>query len=102
MTEKVDARVWLRQHGYPHVADLIEGVMEEWRSTGKGTRRDWWQVLAGDSKGRPRVIYGREFPVLRAAQIRQGKPVTDNAIWRDGEGPVPPKTETGRWGSRSH
>ncbi|MGH9196975.1 MAG: hypothetical protein ACRD1T_14695 [Acidimicrobiia bacterium] len=33
--------------------------------------------------GTPMVVAGHQFPVLRAAQIRQAKPVIPNAIARD-------------------
>jgi DNA adenine methylase len=75
-----DARAWLRNHGYPHVAGLIDGVMADWTRAGKRTRRNWWDVLAGDRRGRPRRVGGVAFPVLAAAQKRQGRPVTPGAV----------------------
>jgi len=91
------AREWLRENGYEDVADLIDGVMDEWESAGKRTRRAWWLILSGGRNGEPRTIAGREFPVLRAAQRREGKKVTPNAISRRrGEKP-PGKRVTGRW-----
>jgi hypothetical protein len=43
---------------------------------------DWWDILSGDEYGKPCVREGIEFPVLRVAQVCQGKPVTANAIAR--------------------
>lgn len=91
------ARQWLRTNGYDDIADLIDEVINEWRLAGNGTRRNWWDVLAGRKDGKPCVIAGREFPVLRVAQIRQGKPVTENAIIRNPEEEVPSIAITGRW-----
>ncbi|HHX22761.1 MAG TPA: hypothetical protein GX723_01865, partial [Thermoanaerobacterales bacterium] len=73
----------------------------EWKETGKHTRRNWWDILSGGKNGVPRVIYGRKFPVLRAAQIRQGKPVTENAIKMPNETNVPKIVDNGRWKKRS-
>lgn len=93
----MQARTWLRENGYPDVADLIDEVMAEWDAKGVGTRRNWWEILAGDAEGNPRTVAGREFPVLRAAQIRQGVPVTKNAIRRSRKEKPPHIRKTGRW-----
>jgi hypothetical protein len=69
---KDDARVWLREHGYAEVADQIDALIERWKRAGKKTRRNWWEVLAGGVNGKPRTVDGVAFPVLRAAQVRQG------------------------------
>jgi DNA adenine methylase len=66
-----DARAWLRAHGHARVADLIDRVLARWARQGKKTRRNWWDVLAGDSRGRPRRVEGVVFPVLPAAVARQ-------------------------------
>lgn len=79
---KGTVRHWLRANGYDDVADMIDAVMGEWQKAGKTTRRNWWDVLAGDADGRPCKVAGREFPVLAAAQRRQKRPVTKNAIQR--------------------
>lgn len=97
MEKPVTAREWLRQNGYDDVADLIDSIMQEWKEEGKGTRRDWWEVLAGKKNGEPAVIYGRTFPVLRAAQIRQQRPITSNAIWRNDSEEAPPVRRQKRW-----
>ncbi len=91
------ARQWLLENRYQDVAALIDEVTRQWKVEGKQTRRNWWQVLAGDAKGNPRVVAGRRFPVLRAAQLRMGMPVTSGAICRNPDEEVPPVTVTGRW-----
>jgi hypothetical protein len=101
MAEQDLARQWLRENGYEEIADLIDNFILEWKAAGKRTRRNWWEMLAGGSQGNPRTINGKEFPVLRAAQIRQGLPVTPNAIWRSEENAPPPAPRvTGRWPKR--
>jgi hypothetical protein len=92
------ARQWLRENGYADVGATIDKNMDEWKANGKKTRRNWWEMLAGDQQGRPRRIGGYEFPVLKSVQIRQGLPVTLNAIQRKGEKQPPPEQRaTGRW-----
>ena len=93
----MNARDWLRANGYGDVANLIDEVINEWQTQGKKTRRNWWAVLAGGKNGKPSIRATRTFPVLRAAQIRQGKPVTDNAICRNPEEDIPPIISSGRW-----
>ncbi len=98
MAEQDAARQWLRENGYEDIADSIDAFIAEWKATGKRTRRNWWETLAGDSQGNPRTIYGKEFPVLKVARLRQGLPVTPNAISRPGEKtPPPPAQASGRW-----
>jgi hypothetical protein len=81
----------LSEHSHPEapIAQTIDEVMAEWQRSGVTTRRNWWDVLAGDEKGCPRKVAGREFPILVAAQRRQGKVVTDNAVQRAKSEPVP-------------
>ncbi len=93
------ARQWLRQNGYGDVASLIDEVIEEWKSQGKSTRRNWWGVLAGDINGNSRIVAGRKFPVLRAAQLRQGVDVTKNALCKNPMEEVPSVRVTRRWSS---
>ena len=73
-------RRWLVENGHTETAELIKAVMDDWKRRGVQTRRNWWKILAGGKGGRPFTVNGREFPVLRAAQLRQGVPVTKNAI----------------------
>ena len=95
--ERMLARQWLRENNYGDVANLIDEVVEEWRSKGKQTRRNWWEILAGDGKGKSRVVAGRKFPILRAAQMRQGLSTTENAICRNPNEEIPPIRVTKRW-----
>lgn len=90
------ARQWLRAHGYCDVADVIDSIMLEWRTAGKKTRRNWWEVLAGGRDGRPRTIAGRVFPVLVSAQKHQGIKVTPNAIQRSENEVVPEQVYLGK------
>lgn len=61
------------------------------------SKTSWWDTLAGSPFGKPSVREGIKFPVLRVAQIRQGMPVTPNAICRN-ENEVPPDViATKRW-----
>jgi len=87
MSEKEpSARKWLRENGYHETADMIEEIMQEWARFGKKTRRNWWDVLAGDRQGNPRRIEGRIFPVYNAARLRQGlEPVPHAADQRKKE-----------------
>ena len=90
-------RHWLRAHGYEDVADVIGEIMNEWRKTGVTTRRNWWDILSGDKEGGPRDVAGRKLPVLAAAQRRQGKTVTRNAIKRAKKEELPPTRKKSRW-----
>jgi hypothetical protein len=82
---------------YEDVAALIDEVIADLAARGSKERRNWWDVLAGGKDGAPIVVAGREFSVLRAAQIRQGKPVTLNAISRNRDEQPPDAVRTGRW-----
>ena len=93
-----DIRSWLRANGYDDVAKMIEDALEQWAREGVKTRRNWWDILCGDKDGQPKTFGSREFPVLRAAQLRQGRPVTGNALFRGAkEKAPPPKWKTERW-----
>lgn len=100
--ERMLAKQWLLENQYADVATLIDEVMEEWQAQGKRTRRNWWEILAGDVKGNPRVVAGRTFPVLRTAQLRQGVPVTPDAICRDPKEEIPAVRATGRWSTSTN
>lgn len=95
--EKITVREWLRKNNYHDIADLIDELMKEWKQQGKGTRRNWWEILAGNKKGASRMVYGRKFPVIRAAQIRQGIPITPNALCRNEDENIPDIVNNGRW-----
>ena len=77
---RCEARKWLRENGHDGIADSIDEIMNEWKRKQIKTRRNWWDILAGDANGNPRMVSGREFPILVAAQQRQRIPVTDSAI----------------------
>ena len=64
---------------------------------GSKQRRNWWDILSGGADGKPCVREGIEFPVLRIAQVRQGKPITPNAISRNPQELSPDVRTTGRW-----
>lgn len=96
----MNVRTWLRESGHIEVADLIDEIILEWKVRGKGTRRNWWDILAGGKNGKPLTVAGREFPVLKAAQIRQGKPVTNNSIEEKIKVDVPEPQEQPRWLNR--
>jgi hypothetical protein len=74
------AKTWLAEHHYPEAVKAIERVEKIWKASGARTRRNWWDILAGGKDGQPRVIENLKFPVLEAAQRRQHRNVTPNAI----------------------
>ncbi len=94
-------RAWLFENDYKDVAKIIDDILIEWREKGNKQRRNWWDILAGDVNGKPRVISGREIPVLKAAQIRKNVLVTENALCRNENesNPLPIKEQT-RWKSK--
>lgn len=93
----MNCRDWLRQNGYEDVVALIDEVEIRLKKRGSKQRRNWWEVLAGNPGGKPHICEGLEFPVLRVAQIRQGLPVTPNAITRRLDESPPEMRTTGRW-----
>lgn len=93
----MDARHWLRENDYNDIADMIDEIMSEWQAAGKKTRRNWWDILAGRKNGQPCVREGRTFPILRAAQLRMGRPISENAICRNPEEEIPPVVISNRW-----
>ena len=94
-------REWLLDNKYNDVAELIDEVAAEWAADGKKTRRNWWDILAGDNKGMPRIVDGRKFPVLRAARIRKGLSATKSCLCRNPHEVVPPAVEQQRWMKRA-
>jgi hypothetical protein len=93
-------RQWLIENGYQDVADSIEKVMDGWRRKGTKTRRNWWEVLAGNADGSGKTIEGVKFPVLRAARIRQNLEVAASCLCRNKREKVPPIVEQVRWTSK--
>lgn len=94
---KSSIRKWLVQNNYTDVAELIDEVTAKWARQGKKTRRNWWEVLAGDKKGNRRIIEGKEFPVLGVARIRQGLPKAKGALCRNNDETPPNTLEHLRW-----
>lgn len=91
------ARNWLAANGYEDVAALIDEAVRRIEAKGKKSRRNWWDTLAGGAGGRPLTREGITFPVLRVAQVRQGREVTPNAESRS-RGETPPDVvATRRW-----
>ena len=93
-------REWLPANDYGRITDLIDGIMASIKANGSRERRSWGQILAGGKNGRPRVVAGGKFPVLAAAQIAYGLPVTPNAIRKSEDEVFPPKKENARWPKR--
>jgi hypothetical protein len=91
------ARQWLRENGHEDICALIDRAMAHWAKQGITTRRNWWDILSGDKNGQSRIVAGREFPVLAAAQQRQGKAVTSNAIPAKRGEVAPGQRESSRW-----
>lgn len=101
-SSRITVRAWLIENGYPEIAEMINAIQAEWKISGKHTRRNWWDVLSGGKNGAPRTIYGHQFPVLQAAQVRQGKPVTKNALKiTQSETDAPAVFDNGRWKKES-
>jgi hypothetical protein len=94
------ARRWLGENGYTEALVKVDLAISRITAKGKKSRRDWWQTLAGGVDGKPSVREGIEFPVLRAAQIRQGKPITANAICLNEDEEIPAVVSTKRWRRR--
>ena len=95
------ARRWLLDNGYDDIAKLIDEVVEAWQAEGNGTRRNWWEVLAGHKDGKPCVIHGIVFPVLHSARLRQGLPITKGCVRRNKKEKTPPVRKQARWQSRN-
>ena len=93
----MDARRWLRKNKYEDIADMIDEIMVDWRMAGKRTRRNWWDILAGGQNGQPRSVAGTRFPVLKAAQERQGKAITRNSLSRKRREEAPSIVPQNRW-----
>ena len=91
-------RFWLQDNDYGDILELIDKILSDWQKCGNKQRRNWWNILAGDKNGKSRVISGYEIPVLRAAQIRKGVKISENAICRNEfEKPPFPINANNRW-----
>ena len=98
--QHTDARTWLRANGYQDMAERIDRLIAKWEADDKGTRRNWWHVLAGSPSGRPSRVGGKPWPMLSAFRKRQGYPVHDDAIERGPHELAPSVFAQKRWGSR--
>jgi hypothetical protein len=87
----------LLANGYEDIVALIDQAMTEMVARGSKQRRNWWDILSAGKDGRPCVREDIEFPVLRIAQLRQGKLVTPNAISRNKRELPPDVRVTERW-----
>jgi len=96
------AREWLLASGYEDVAHTIEQIMLTWQKKGFGTRKDWWEKLAGSLKGAPCVVNGVQLPILSAARIRKGWPPVPGSLCRNRDQPIPHVVEQARWSSRKN
>lgn len=92
----MSARQWLAENGYTDVLTLIAHVGRLWKAKGVSTRRNWWEVLAGDKSGRPRIVEGIEFPILAAAQAHERMPLTQSAVQRSRKETPPKKDYRGK------
>jgi hypothetical protein len=90
-------RQWLHENNYEDVAVLIDKALAIIEAKRRKSRRNWWDTLAGGPGGKSCMREGIEFPVLQVAQIRQGKPVTANAICRSEYEQPPDVVATNRW-----
>ncbi len=90
-------RDWLLTNGYEDIVELIDQAMAKMAARGSKQRRNWWDILSGGKDGKACVREGIEFPVLRIAQVRQGKAITPNAIARSKRELPPDVRSTGRW-----
>lgn len=91
---------WFRSNGYNDIADMVDEVMAELKARESLQRRDWYLICAGGKNGKPKVVSGREFPVIRAFQVRQGLPATPNATWRSRNEVAPDIVKKGRWAGK--
>ncbi len=95
--KRKNIKKWLKENNYYDILNKINKVEQIWIDKGKKTRRNWWEVLAGNINGRRKVIEGVEFPVLKAAQIREGRVIEDNALYNKKDEIIPEKWYTNRW-----
>lgn len=83
--------MWLRDNGYTSIAKKIVKIEGDWKAKALTTRRNWWDVLAGDKKGKPRSVAGVEFPIIASIRKRQGLGEVFGAKANPGEKPPPAK-----------
>jgi hypothetical protein len=100
MPKHKSVRIWLCENSYEDIDGLIEQVISIWKIKGKKTRRNWWDVLAGRENGTQRIIEGVYFPVLKAARLRKGWPVTEHSLCRNENENIPAIIQSNRWPSK--
>ena len=88
---------WLAQNNYGDILKKIHAVEQGWKRKRTGTRRDWWEVLAGNQDGSPKTIEGKKFPVLCAARKRKGWPVAEECLCRNPNEEILPIVSQPRW-----
>lgn len=81
---------WLAENGYDDVLAKMRKIVDGWKKRRLKTRRNWWEVLAGDAKGRPRAVAGEMFPIIAAIRKRQGLDPVPIALTHSKETPLPP------------
>jgi len=91
------ARDWLLASGYEDINAMIEKIMAMWQQKGLGTRKDWWEKLAGTLRGEPCVVNGVKLPILSAARIRKGWPSVPCSLCRNRDQPIPSIVKQARW-----
>jgi len=97
MVRDIDAREWLRANEHTKLAEQIDSIMARWAKSGKRTRRNWWDVLAGGPNGEPRKVAGVTFPVLAAARKRKGLPSVSHGLERRRGEVAPEPADVTRW-----
>jgi DNA adenine methylase len=86
MTRREDVRTWLRANGHADIAVQIDTAVRKWAREGKRTRRNWWDILAGDRNGNPRRVLGVVFPVIASARRRQQRKQSAGIVRNGHEG----------------
>ena len=77
-------RQWLRANGYDDIADLIDEVINEWRLAGNGTRRNWWDVLAGsrfNNRQMGKILVNTDRPNKYCSGRASTGPIHDLSSW---------------------
>src|ERR1044072_901091 len=90
-------RKFVQTYQYDEELALVNKVEAELKASGSKERRNWWDVFAGGKDGGSISVNGHAVPVLRAAQIRQGKPITKNAKCLNEDETIPSVRASRRW-----
>jgi hypothetical protein len=91
------AREWLARNGYLDEVKKIDRIVEKWKTDGVKTRRNWWQVLAGGVSGKPKVIQGIKFSVIKSIRERMGLSPVNHAIYNSKSESAPQIEKQIRW-----